>query len=389
MRQDLLDLARLQLADEVPAELGWAVALASRSWARFSPSSVRPASPEHADLLQRHVLDRGQQLDLAGSRPASAMSARPLDVGADAGGVEAADQARHTAPAWRPVMPWSRRWRRSARRRSCTGRCRDLDAVGRQLRARDRRQVEVALAAARVVGREVLVDLLADLVAAAAGARAERGRDRPSPPTSRSARTPSSTIPPASGRQPECSAATPPAASRTGRQSATKTIAAASQRRRLAVLLGVGRRPTAARGAPDGRAVDLAPVAEARPGMADELPQPAPVLGDVLRRVVGQQPEVQRRERPSDTPPRAVEKTARACGRSATIWSSSQRKELTRPPGYGVAVDRVNVSVLRVVPGRSGSVAPIACRKPIVNARWTTGRLQLRPAERTWSGCAA
>ena len=153
--------------------------------------------------------------------------------------------------------------------------------------------------------------------------------------------------PPASGRQPQCSAATAPsAASRTGRQSATKTIAAASvsavawpSSSRVGPLGGrrLGR-------APDGRAVDLAPVTEARPRMADALAQPAPVLGDVLRRVVGQQAEVQRRRTGRSTRRRArCEKTARACGRSATIWSSSQRKSTAQEGMCAAAQLRVAV----------------------------------------------
>ncbi len=87
---------------------GWAVAFASRSCARFSPSSVIPASASVAELLQRHVLDRGEDLDAVGQ-----LAADPLEVGADAGGVEAGDQTRHTSPAWRPVTPPSRRWEKN------------------------------------------------------------------------------------------------------------------------------------------------------------------------------------------------------------------------------------------------------------------------------------
>src|SRR6185295_92012 len=47
-----------------------------------------------------------------------------------------------------------------------------------ELRGRHLRQVEVALADAGVVALEDLVDLLADLVAATARRRAERGLDR-------------------------------------------------------------------------------------------------------------------------------------------------------------------------------------------------------------------
>ena len=158
----------------------------------------------------------------------------------------------------------------------------------------------------------------------------------PVPPTSRSARMPSSTMFAASGCQPQCSAATAPsAASRTGRQSATKTIAAASvERGRLAVLVRVG--PLRGRRlgrAPDGRAVDLAPVTEARPRMADGLPQPAPVLGDVLGRVVGQQAEVQRLERAARHA--AVRGSRRRPARAAG------RRRAARPPSGSPRLKRV------------------------------------------------
>ena len=129
--------------------------------------------------------------------------------------------------------------------------------------------------------------------------RARRRSARRRRPRAARARPRRRSRPPAAASRSAARPRRPGAASRTGRQSATKTIAAASvERRRLAVLLRVG--PLGGRRlgrAPDGRAVDLAPVTEARPRMADELPQPAAVLGHVLRRVVGQQAEVQRLER--------------------------------------------------------------------------------------------
>ena len=58
---DLLDLAALEVADEVPRRTGRrsARAFASRSWARFSPTSVMPASASAPSSLDRHVLGRG------------------------------------------------------------------------------------------------------------------------------------------------------------------------------------------------------------------------------------------------------------------------------------------------------------------------------------------
>ena len=41
--------------------------------------------------------------------------------------------------------------------------------------------------------------------------------------------------------------------------------------------------------------------------------------------------------------------------------------------GYGVVVDRVNVSVLLYVPVRSASLAPIACLNVIATASLETG----------------
>ena len=126
---------------------GCAVALASSSCARFSPSSVSPASAEHAELLERDVLDRGE--DARPRRVAAGVGdrrAHALEVGADAGGVEAGDQARHTTPAWRPVTPLSRRWEKNGRLGADRAQADvvDLDAVRLELRARDRREVEVA-----------------------------------------------------------------------------------------------------------------------------------------------------------------------------------------------------------------------------------------------------
>ena len=98
---------------------GWAVALASSSWARFSPTSVSPASCEDVEVLERDVLDGGEQLDLV--RAAAGLPRGRLDLGPHALepaphrlDLDAVDQARHTTPACRPVTPPSRRWEKNS-----------------------------------------------------------------------------------------------------------------------------------------------------------------------------------------------------------------------------------------------------------------------------------
>ena len=77
--------------------------------------------------------------------------------------------------------------------------------------------------------------------------------------------------------------------------------------------------------APHGRAVDLAAVAEARPRMADGSPSRRRFSSTFSGASSVSRPRFSDANGPLETPPRRVEKTARACGRSATIWSSSQR----------------------------------------------------------------
>src|SRR4029079_15662191 len=62
---------------------------------------------EHAELLERDVLDGRQQLRVADLRADTLRSLAPPR------GVEAGDQARHTTPAWRPVTPPSARWEKN------------------------------------------------------------------------------------------------------------------------------------------------------------------------------------------------------------------------------------------------------------------------------------
>ena len=145
------------------------------------------------------------------------------------------------------------------------------------------------------------VDLLADLVAAAARRRA-RARRAISPVGAELAQraTPSSTIPAASPRQPPCSIATAPSATSSDRQA----VGDEHERRRVARARSPGRPRAraaaagrAARRAAHARAVDLAAVEEALARGADGGGEPLAVDVDVLARVVGQAAEVERGER--------------------------------------------------------------------------------------------
>ena len=171
VRDDLLDLAALELADEVPAQLGVRGRLRLEVLGAVLARERDPGRGERADLLQRHVLDGGEDLG-----PFGELRADPLEVLADAGDVEPADQSRHTSPAWRPVTPWSRRWEKNSSASHIVHRPRVVDAGagGLEVAADDLREVEVALADAGVAAVEDRVHLLADLVAAAARARADQ-----------------------------------------------------------------------------------------------------------------------------------------------------------------------------------------------------------------------
>ncbi len=83
---------------------------ASRSWRRFSPTSVDPGLGQGAHVVGAHVLGGGEDLDLR-----AGVLANPLEVGADRCRVEVGDRFDHgysiqTKPAWRPVRSPSRRW---------------------------------------------------------------------------------------------------------------------------------------------------------------------------------------------------------------------------------------------------------------------------------------
>ena len=143
-----------------------------------------PASASAPRSSSGDVLHRGEELDVAGSRPArraaAAISARTRSRFARTrAGVEAGAQARHATPAWRPVdaavAAVGEEERGVGAHRAQPGVV-DRGHAGRlQLRARDRLEVEAALARGGLVGREGRVDLLAR---PRSSSRARAGPDR-------------------------------------------------------------------------------------------------------------------------------------------------------------------------------------------------------------------
>ena len=127
---------------------------------------------ERPQLLQRHVLDRREDLDAVRQLGADAR-----EVLAHAAGVDAGDQARHTTPAWRPVTPPSRRWEKNRPNQHIVHRpmsCTVGNARFRRARCGGRPRGRGCARRGGVVAGERRVDLLADLVAAAAGAGADQ-----------------------------------------------------------------------------------------------------------------------------------------------------------------------------------------------------------------------
>ena len=225
---------------------GYASALATRSCARFSPSSVIPASASTPSSSSGDVLDGGEDLDLGWDRvPRRAISrADALEVLAHPLGAQPADQLNHAIPAWRPVRPRSRRCEKNS------------DGPSRSCRARRRapRSTPARSSSIRAIAFRSRLRPLPDV--RAVGPRTRRGPPRrprsstaprrarsppraaSSAPSSRTAATPSATTPAASPRQPACTIATAPSpAIAIGRQSAVSTIA---RRRRWP---SPGRRP--------------------------------------------------------------------------------------------------------------------------------------------------
>ena len=118
-RRDDLDLAALQVADEVPRER-----VAVRGDLRLQVLRAvladrrDPGLREQPEILERDVLAGGDELDVRGVAPGARGGRRdPLahlgEVRADELGGEAGDQlghgSRQTTAAWRPVASPSRR----------------------------------------------------------------------------------------------------------------------------------------------------------------------------------------------------------------------------------------------------------------------------------------
>src|SRR3954453_22026271 len=118
VREDLLDLAALELADEVPAELGVGGGLGLELLGSVLAQQCEPGLVQDGEVLERDVLDGGEQLDLVGA--AAGLLSGLADLGTYALeaaphrlDLDAVDQARHTTPACRPVTPPSRRWEKN------------------------------------------------------------------------------------------------------------------------------------------------------------------------------------------------------------------------------------------------------------------------------------
>ena len=204
----------------------------------------------------------------------------------------------------------------------------DRDAVGLELLARDGGDVEV-VAAARVVVREVRVDLLGDLVAAAARARAERGGDRAV--AADLAQRGEALLD--DSRRERAPAAVQRGDGAVGGEQDRQAVGDEDDRRgvgercRLAVLFARrAARATAARwrGGPSRRG----PGGRSRSAATDGRPPPPAGAGS--RGCSPARPRSACRGSATRTAPRTRRRApsrtaARACGRSATIWSPSQR----------------------------------------------------------------
>ena len=275
--------------------------------ARFSPSSVTPASASPRRASTSTYLTAVSSSTAAGSRLARA-AARAIWLRTRA--AFSASRPRSRPPhysACRPVRPPSRRWEKTGRGRApCTSM--SCIAATPARRAGAATQPDPGWACRAPRAGEARPHLVADLVAAAAEPGPIAAWTGPLAASSRRPSTPSGTIPPASPRQPPCSAATAPsAASRSGRQSATKTERrSVRERRGLTVLVGRRTRgPWRLGGAPHGRAVDLPAVEEALARVTDRRGEPLAVRVDVRAVVLGEPPEVERGERAAGDPPAA------------------------------------------------------------------------------------
>ena len=307
---------------------GYAVAFASRSWARFSPTSVIPASASVP------ISSSGTYLTAARtSTRVRQLRADAREVLAHAAGVEAGDQTRHTTPAWRPVTPPSRRWEKNRPSQHIVHRptsCTVATPASRARRAAIGREVEVALAAAGSRSRRTP---RAPPRRPRSSSRGRPGRSARSPGRAAAARAaprrPRPRCRRPAPRQPACSAATAPSpASSTGRQSAVNTSAgwpvsavawpSSSAGGRAGPGGSVARRTVApCTWRPYRKRSRGQPVAAAtRSRFSSTLAPSSSVSRPRLREANG----------PVETPPRRVVNSARAPGRPAATWSPSQWK---------------------------------------------------------------
>ena len=128
---------------------GYASALATRSCARFSPTSSIPASASTPSSSTGTYLTAARIWTSPGSLPVAAISlADAVEVRPDRLGPQARYRLNHAIPACRPVIPPSRRWENSsvgsAADRAQPDVVHDLDAGALELLARDRLEVQVA-----------------------------------------------------------------------------------------------------------------------------------------------------------------------------------------------------------------------------------------------------
>ena len=113
----VLDLAALQLADEVPGEqVGVGRALVHQLLGAVHAHQLDSGLGQHRQLVGAHVLDRRQHGHAVADPLAHALEVAPHSVDLEPG--ERPPHVSHTSPAWRPVIPWSRRWEKNRSSRS-------------------------------------------------------------------------------------------------------------------------------------------------------------------------------------------------------------------------------------------------------------------------------
>ena len=181
-RHDPLHLAALHVADEVPGEaVAAALVLGLEVLEAVLADQLDPGLGERVHLLGDDVLGRREDLDL---RPAAL--AHPLEVararprGRCRGSAQASIQ---TSPAWRPVRPASRRWEKNSSGLQLVQRpaasTASTPAAASSRRATSGRSSIRPSAIPSPSAANAVEHLVADLVAAGADPRPDRGRRRP------------------------------------------------------------------------------------------------------------------------------------------------------------------------------------------------------------------